>query len=406
MDSLIRAAAHALATGDPLGALKRVALREDAPALALRGLAMAQLGELAKARGLLRRAIRAFGPVDVVSQARCVVADVEIALVLRDMSWSPRTLSAARDTLHTHHDDANAAHARHLEVRRLALIGQLDEAERVATQLDSSELAPTSRAAHELVVAGLALRRLDVTRARAAFGRAALAARTAAIPALSAEVAHASTVLREPAARLIRGSDSRIVTLDDVEALFRSDAVVVDACRCVVRHRQVAVSFRRRPVLLALVRVLAEAWPGDASRERLVARVFGATSADESHRARLRVEVGRLRRLLHGIVGVTATREGFVLTRPSGDDIVVLAPPSDAPHASVLALLADGESWSSSALALALGASQRTVQRALESLQQEGRVHPSGRGRARRWVSLDAPGLATPLLLPGPWPTG
>ena len=160
MDSLITAAARALAAGDPLGALKRVALRDDAPALALRGIAMAQLGDLVRAKALLRSAARAFGPKEAVARARCVVAEAEIALVSRDLGWPAKALDAARATLEAHGDRVNAAHARNLEVRRLLLIGRLDEAERTLAELDPAPFPPASRAAHELVVAGIAMRRL------------------------------------------------------------------------------------------------------------------------------------------------------------------------------------------------------------------------------------------------------
>src|SRR6478609_7628218 len=173
MDSLITAAARALAAGDPLGALKRVALRDDASALALRGIAMAQLGDLVRAKVLLRRAVRAFGPREVVARARCVVAEAEIALVSRDLGWPARALDAARATLEEHGDRVNAAHARYLEVRRLLLIGRIDEAERALVELDPAPFPPASRAAHELVVAGIAIRRLRTRVARAALARAA-----------------------------------------------------------------------------------------------------------------------------------------------------------------------------------------------------------------------------------------
>src|SRR5271168_2006372 len=168
MDSMITAAARALAAGDPLGALKRVALRDDPPALALRGIVMAQLGEFARAKTLLRNAARAFGSKEAVARARCVVAEAEIALVSRDLGWPVKALDAARATLEAHGDRVNAAHARYLAVRRLLLIGRLDEAERTLAELDPAPLPPASRAAHELVVAGVALRRVRTKTARAA----------------------------------------------------------------------------------------------------------------------------------------------------------------------------------------------------------------------------------------------
>jgi hypothetical protein len=400
MDSLVTAAARALAAGDPLGALKHVALRGDAPALALRGIAMAQLGDLVRAKALLRRAARAFGPREAVARARCVAAEAEIALVSRDLRFSANTLRAARTTLEAHGDRVNAAHARHLEVRRLLLIGRIDEAERTLAGLDPSPFPPASRAAHELVVAGIAMRRLRTKVARAALVQAERAARDAGIPALAAEVDGASHVLNTPAARLISGGEVRPLLLEDVEGLLASNALVVDACRHVVRHSRTVVSLARRPVLFALARALGEAWPEEVTRDVLVARAFGATGADESHRARLRVEIGRLRRVLRPLAEVRATKRGFALSPRRARDVVVLAPPADDPHAAVLGFLGDGESWSSSALALALGTSQRTVQRSLDALTAAGKVQSFGRGRARRWVTPPVAGFTTTLLLP------
>jgi len=404
MDSLITAAARALAAGDPLGALKRVALRDDAPALALRGIAMAQLGDLIRAKALLRRAVRAFSPKEAVARARCVVAEAEIALVSRDLGWPAKALDAARVTLEAYGDRVNAAHARYLAARRLLLIGRLDEAERALAELDPATVSPASRTAHELVVAGIAIRRLRTKAARAALVRAERAAREARIPALMAEVESASLVLNMPAARLIANGEERLLLLEEVEALLASHAFVVDACRHVVRHAGTVISLARRPVLFALARALGEAWPGDVPRDGLIARAFGSRFADESHRARLRVEVGRLRRALRALANVRATKQGFGLAARRARQVVVLAWPVEEEHAGVLAFLTDGESWSSSALALALGASQRTVQRALDSLAEAGKVQSFGRGRARRWMTPPVPGFTTTLLLPAPLP--
>jgi hypothetical protein len=405
MDSLITAAARALAAGDPLGALKRVALRDDAPALALRGIAMAQLGDLVRAKALLRRAARAFGPKEAVARARCVVAEAEIALVSRDLGWPAKALDVARATLEEHGDRLNVAHARHLEVRRLLLIGRLDEAERTLDDLDPAPFPPASRTAHELVVAGIAMRRLRTKAARAALARAGRAAQQAGIPALTAEVESAVLVLSRPAARLIASGEERLLLLDDVEALLASNAFVVDAWRHLVRDAGAVVSLARRPVLFALARALGEAWPGDVSRDTLVARAFGAKHADESHRARLRVEVGRLRAVLRRLADVSATKQGFALKPRFAREVVVLARPVEEEHGAVLAFLADGESWSSSGLALALGTSQRTVQRALESLAATRKVQSFGHGRARRWMTPPLPGFMTTLLLPALLPS-
>jgi hypothetical protein len=404
MDSLITAAARALAAGDPLGALKRVALRDDAPALALRGIAMAQLGDLVRAKALLRSAARAFGPHEAVARARCVVAEAEIALASRDLGSSAKTLDAARATLEAHGDLVNAAHARYLEVRRLLLLGRLDEAERLLGELDPAPFPPASRAAYELVVAGIAMRRLRTKAARAALVRAARAARHAGIPALQAEVDGASLVLDTPAARLIERGKERLLRLEDVEALLTSSALVVDACRYAVRDETQVVALVKRPVLFALARVLAEAWPGDVSRDILVARTFRAKRADESYRARLRVELGRLRAELRTLASVIATPRGFALVPCGARAVVVLAQPIEEEHATVLAVLADGESWSSSGLALALRTSQRSVQRALDALAAAGKVQSFGRGRARRWLTRPMPGFTTTLLLLAPLP--
>ena len=402
MDSLITAAARALAVGDPLGALKRIALREDAPALALRGTAMAQLGDFPRARALLRRAARAYGAREALSRARCLVAEAEIALASRDLSWSSKSLSAAGATLEAHGDRLNAAHARYLEIRRLLLIGRLKEAEQALGRLEPDAVPPPLRSVHELLIAGIAVRRVQARAARSALVRAARAARQAGIPALAAEVEAAYLALTTPAARLIAPGTARDLKLEEVEALLSSQTLVVDACRFSMRQAGTVIELARRPVLFALLRLLAEAWPADVPRETLMARVFRARRTDETYRVRLRVEIGRLRRVLQTLADVVATERGFTVLPRRAPQIVVLARPMEDEHAAVLALLADGESWSSSALALALRASARTVQRALESLAGAGKVQALGRGRARRWMTPCPPGITTTLLLPAP----
>jgi hypothetical protein len=402
MDSLITAAARALAAGDPLGALKRIALREDASALALRGIAMAQLGDFARSRLLLRRAVRAFDPRETVARARCVVAEAEVALASRDLGWPTKALEAARATLQAHGDRTNAAHARCLAARRLLLIGRLDEAERTLADIDPAALPPALLTVHALVAAGIAMRRVHATDARAALAQAAQAARRAGIPALAAEVVSAAQILHAPAARLVDRAGEQPLRLDEVETLLASEALVVDACRHAVRRRDTVVALASRPVLFTLARMLGEAWPADVPRNALIARAFRARIVDESHRARLRVELGRLRAALGELAEVRATPRGFALVPRDGREVVVLARPVEEPHAAVLALLADGESWSSSALALALGTSQRTVQRALDTLAAAGKVLAYGHGRARRWTTPSVPGFTTTLLLPAP----
>jgi tetratricopeptide (TPR) repeat protein len=400
MDSLIDVAARALSAGDPLAALKRVALREDAPALALRGIAMAQLGDLARARELLRSATRSFGQKEPVARARCLVAEAEIALVSRDLGRPLQALDAARTVLETSGDRTNAAHAGYLEARRLLLIGRLDEAEAVLDAVDVDVLPLASRAGCELVTAGIAIRRIRAEPARAALERAGRAAEGAHIPALMAEVDQAVRAFEAPSARLIARDGERLLQLHEVETLLASDALIVDTCRNAVRAGTTIVPLATRPVLLAIVRALAERWPGDVSRESLLERAFRARHADESHRARLRVEIARLREAIKPLAALEATREGFVLRPHAAGRVATLAPPVEGDHAEVLALLGDGEAWSSSALALALNVSSRTVQRALEGLARDGKAQAFGHGRARRWIAPSVPGFPTSMLLP------
>jgi hypothetical protein len=401
MDSLIAAAARALAAGDPLAALQRVALRDDPSALALRGIAMAQLGELARAKQLLRRAARGFGRKEALARARCAIAGAEISLAARELARPQRGFDAALSVLERHGDALNALHGRLIAVRRLLLVGRVDEAERALARCTPLGAPPMLAARFELASAELALRRLHASRAHAAFERAASAAERARIDALRSEIEHARRALDVPAARLLEAGHETRLRLAQVEAVLATPRLIVDACRHRVSSGAHAISLARRPVLFALARALAEAWPGEVPRTALIARVFGARRANASHRARLRVELGRLRALLRPLAEVSATRDGFVLVARNADGVAVLAPPIDGEDSALLALLADGAAWSTSALALAVGASQRTVQRALSALETTGRVRSFGRGRAQRWLAPPVGDFATTLLLPG-----
>jgi hypothetical protein len=406
MDSLVASAARALAAGDPLGALRCVALRDDPPALALRGTAMAQLGDYDRARKLLRRAARGFGTRERLAQARCQVAEAEVALAARDLSRPVRALDAAAQALDALGDRANALYARLVVARRQLLVGELEAAERTLTAVATAGAPPPLVARAELTRAELALRRVRVADAAAALGRAHAAALAAGIPPLVAEIGRAQRALATPSARLIRGGVVRPVRLDEVEALFASGDLVVDACRRTVRGPARSVPLAGRPVLFGLVGALAEAWPADVPRDRLIERAFETRAANESHRARLRVELGRLRGVLRPLARVEATRRGFTLVPVGGRAVVVLAPPIEGPGGAILALLEGGESWSTSALASALGASQRTVQRALRQLEEAAGVRAVGHGRSRRWLAPALGGFATTLLLPGALPVG
>ena len=399
MDSLIAAAARALVAGDSLGALKRVGLRDDPPAVALRGIAMAQLGEYPRARELLRRAARGFGAHEELARARCVVAEAEVALAMRDLGGSPRTLAAAAARLEARADRTNALHARLIAVRRLLLLGRLGEATSALAGLDVRGQPPSLQATAELAAAEIALRSLHTAAAQAALGRAHEAAQLARVPALLAEVSEARAALDRPAARCLEAGQEQPLRLAEVEALLASGALVVDGCRRGLHAGATWQPLAGRPVLFALARALAEAWPGDVDRQLLIARAFGVRRPDETHRARLRVEIGRLRKLAAPFARIEASASGFVLT-PHAERVVVLLPPIDGDGASLLALLADGAAWSTSALALALGASQRTVQRALVELEAAGRVRAIGRARAQRWLAPPLTGFTTNLLLP------
>ncbi|RYZ02044.1 MAG: helix-turn-helix domain-containing protein [Comamonadaceae bacterium] len=404
MDSLINAAARALAQGDALTALQHVALRSDPPALALRGIAMAQLGEHGRARDLLRRAEKAFGPHEAVARARCVVAQAEVTLALRELDAAPLALTRAAHTLQAHGDGANAWHAHTIAARRALLLGRLGDAHAALSQLEGRALPPALGAVAELTAAELALRALKVDAAVASLARAQRAAERAHVPALLAEVHDATALLGQPAARRVGPAGEQALRLADVAALMDADALVADACRHRLHAQGQAVSLARRPVLFALLQALARAWPHDVPREALIAEVFRQREPDETHRARLRVEIGRLRHAVASMADVAATERGFVLRPRFSQSVVLLLPPVEGESGALLALLADGAAWSTAALAQALGESQRNVQRALADLLDAGRVRAVGRARAQRWVAPPLTGFTTILLLPAALP--
>nr|WP_314258592.1 helix-turn-helix domain-containing protein [uncultured Devosia sp.] len=396
MDSSLNAAALALAHGDVLGALNRVALRTDPSALAIHGTAMAQLGDFAQARKLLRKAAQAFGRREEIARARCVLAEAEIALVSRDLAWPDQRLEQARTTLLRRGDVGNAAHATCIAARLHLLLGQLDRATAELATLRPVDLQPSTRAAWWLTTAGIHVRRIHARAAHRALSEGLDAARASAIPPLLAEVEAAQQSLAGPAAFLTKEDTTTPATLADVEQLFASQTLVLDTLRATLRQGEKIISFASRPVLFALLHSLASG--ADVSRETLLRHAFGARHADESHRARLRVEITRLRPLLESFGEISATSAGYCLktTQP----IATLALPGLEQNSAVLALLSDGELWSSSALAQVLQLSLRTVQRALDELQRQARIQPIGNGRARRWTILALPGFPTTLLLP------
>lgn len=400
MDAALAAAAQALSRGDPLFALKQVALRRDARALALRATALAQLGEYKQAQRLFSRAARRFGAAEPLASARCAVALAEVALAAREITLADGPLLSAIETLKRHGDGINARYAQLLRARHALALGDLALAERHLKALDLRRAPPALHALAALSTAEIALRRTQPERARRALERAAKAARRAQIPALLAEVAAAQDMLTRPLARRVAGDRSEPLTIDQVAQLMARPHLIVDACRRVVRKGARQVSFQQRPVLFALVRGLAEAAPFAVSREALIRLGFGMSRPNASLRARLRVAMGRLRRLLSGLAEVRATSSGYVLeTRPAPP--CVIAPPLEDHASHVMALLADGEPWSTSALALSLGSSQRSVQRALSELETTGKVRGVGAGRSRRWLAAPLSGFAPHMLLPG-----
>jgi hypothetical protein len=402
MDSAIGTAARALSRGDAIAALKLVALRGDPKALALRGVAMAQLGELEHAATLLGRAARAFGAREPVLRARSVVARAEVALALRDMRGAARGVAEATALLARRGDALNAAMGRLVHARQLVLLGKVQEAARVLKRLNGTPAPPRFVALVELVAADIAMKLGQGVAAGQALERAGKAARASGIAALEGEVARASGPLRAPVVRYRMQGQERALTLSELEAEPSEARLVIDACRREARYGKSVVALRTRPILLELLVALAGAASGEVARDELIAGVFGARRANDSHRVRLRVEVGRLRKLLRGVGDVQATVRGFALVARQGAAVALLLPPSASEASQLASLLGGGEAWSTSALAAALGKSQRAVQRALSELEAAGKVRSFGAGRARRWVATPNSGFATTLLLVAP----
>jgi tetratricopeptide (TPR) repeat protein len=403
MDEALVLAARALARGDALFALKRVALRDDAEALALRATALAQLGEYADAKQLFRRAARGFRAHSPVAHARCIVALSEVALAARELDAKDAALQSAIAVLREQRDLANARYGQMLRARHALALGQVELARERLSAIDVRDAAQALLASIALLSAEAALRRIEPSQARKFLARAAEAARRARIPALAAEVAKAHESLSRPVARLVIRESSRLLTIEDVSALLQGRGLIVDACHRLVRKEAWSVGFEARPVLFSLLRTLAERAPDGVSREELVRASFGMRRLNDSLRARLRVAVGRLRTLLAPVAELIATPDGFAL-RPRGQSLHVIAPPLDDQVSSLLALISDGAAWSSSALALALGASQRSVQRALGGLEEAGKVESRGSGRSLRWLAPPLARFAPHLLLSRPSP--
>ncbi|MBV1861015.1 MAG: helix-turn-helix domain-containing protein [Nannocystaceae bacterium] len=382
--------------GDPLGALDLVALREDAVSLALRGTAMAQLGEFASARTLLVRARDAGGPL---AAARCVVALSEVEVALRELTTDIRPLEHALVELRRAGDEQNANLARLVLARRALLLGRLSEAVAYCGLDDAAGVPPRIRVLMELLLAEIEMRRTRASTARRALSRAAEALELAPVPALCTELEDGWRRLGQPVARLMRAGARTDVDLASVEDLNTQPLLVVDACRRVARTQECSVALSRRRVPFDLLQALAVSWPGSAPRDELIRSTFGARRIQDSDRVKLRVEIGRLRALVSAVAQVEPTVHGYML-RPHAEAVVVLSPPFDGAAASLRALLADGAAWSASALAAALGVSVRTAQRTLHELAEEALVLAVGSGRTTRWVLAPSMVFRTPLLLP------
>ncbi|MFT3923314.1 MAG: helix-turn-helix domain-containing protein [Myxococcales bacterium] len=399
MDTPLAAAARALSEGDPLRALKHVALRDDAQAVAMRATALAQLGEYREARELFKRAAKGFSQNHAIARARCVVALAEVALAMRELSVADAGLGRAIEVLERHGDAANARYAQLLHARYALALGHVGLAQERLAAIEVPSTAHVLRALTELTQTEVAVRRMQPAVARKALAAAGQAALRAQVPTLIAEVRTAKLTLERPVARLVDAGNSEPLALDQVAELLQGPQLVIDACRRCVRRGDLRVSYATRPVLFALVRQLAEASPREVSREALIRAAFGIQRPNDSLRARLRVAVGRVRKQLAEVASLEATPSGFALL-PRQSSLCVLLPPSDDATSSLLALVSDGEAWSTSALALALGASQRSVQRALGALRESGKVESVGHGKNRRWLAQPIHPFATHMLLP------
>lgn len=396
VDASVEAAAEALTRGDPLTALDLVALRRDAVCLALRGTAMAQLGDYASAKALLLQA-RDAGSGLLGARTDVALAEVEVAL--RELTTDIEPLVRAGAVLQAAGDVHNASLATLVLARRALLLGRVTDAAKSRNALDLRGLPPRLQVIAELVSVEIGMRCGSASSARAALLRASEALVEAPVPGLRAEIDDAHRRLEQPAASILRDQVESKADLAAVEALATEDILVVDACRRELRTRTAAVSLSTRLVPFDLARELAATWPEPADRDALIRTVFGARRIRDSDRVKLRVEVGRLRPLIAAVAAVEPVGPGYVL-RPLAADVAVLSPPFEGEGAMIRALLADGAAWSAAAVAAALGVSVRTAQRLLKQAAEAGDVVLSGSGRTTRWVLMQSHALRTPLLLP------
>jgi tetratricopeptide (TPR) repeat protein len=362
----------------------------------MRGAALSQLGEFVGAKAQLRSALRALGPEGGLLRARCLAAEAEIALALGDLRWSAEPVARAVAELQAAGDARNAAYLQLVAARAALRLGRPADAERLLRDARFARAAPLERAFAELVRVELAAKRGDPDLLTSSLASAVAAAQRAAIPALISEVARIRDQYEGPSVVITSRGKARTASFSEVCVLRRSADVVIDGRGREVRSSGECVPFARRPVLFEVLRVLAEAWPGTVPRDALIARAFGARRPNESHRIRLRVEVGRLRKVVPPRLGVVALGPGYALS--AAGEVILVMPLEESSASRLLSLLQGGDSWSTSSLALALDVSERTVQRSLGELQSAGKVGSTGNGRRRRWVRLCE--IPTDLLLP------
>ena len=390
-------AGRALAAGEALRALGLVGRADDALGLTLRGIAYAQLGDLELARKSLDRALAL--AKDRRTRAHARAALVEIALSTGDPAPAAKAAKAAADELARLGDPRNAAMMRLVLARAEVLLGRLGEARRVVEDVLTEKLEPDLRALAWLARAEIAIRTLATTDARDALSRARASLDGTPNQLLARALVALEQELSLPVARMLRGGVVRDADLFAIEALSRGEVLLIDACRRVAIAGRVTIPLARRPVLFALLLVLARAWPASVPRDELASRAFDARRVNESHRSRLRVEIGRLRKIMDGLgAEPVATADGYALA--SKREVALLLPPSDDDAARIALLLGDGAAWSAKGLAEHAGVSKSTAQRALGLLVKNGSAIRTGKGKDVRYTRPGTP-IASRMLLLG-----
>lgn len=390
-------AGRALASGDALRALGLVGRDASAVGLTMRGIAYAQLGDLDLARESLERAVAQNG--DALTRARARAALVEVLLGSGDAAAARRSAGTAAGELARLGDARNAAMQRLVLARAEVLLGRLNEARHIVDELVATDLPADVRAVASLAQAEIAMRAVTASAARDALTRARNALESAPNALLARALVAIEQELTRPIARLVRGGRTQEADLFVIEEASRGEVLLVDGCRRIAIGGRVIVPLARRPVLFALLLELARAWPAPVPRDELAGRAFDVRRVNESHRSRLRVELGRLRKLVVDLgVEPTAAEAGYVLA--SKREVALLLPPSDDDAARIALLLGDGASWTARAVAEHAGVSKSTAQRALGALVASGAAVRTGTGKDVRYTRPGTP-IASRMLLLG-----